>query len=128
MYKLVDKASSIIVVMIISSACVNNLYSLNVREYEVQYRSLVTAYSLLEKMIEDIGVARLFHEAERGSLGMLIERFLIENKVYNFTVVDVEFMDGRLIVGGGTLSGAPAETVLFKNRSRLVLKVWFKEG
>ena len=125
MFKLIDKAFSLIIVTVIVSSCLNNLYSLNVREYEEGYYSRLVCCQLLEKMLKEYGVIRLFHEAERGALGPLLQHFLQENGVYEYTIIVVELGSAKITVGAGRPSGTSVKLVLFMRDQRMVLNIWF---
>lgn len=125
MYKLVDKAFSLIIVTVIVSSCLNNLYSLNLREYEEEYYNRVVGYQLLEKILNEYGVIRLFHEAEKGELSPLLQQFLQENGVYEYTIIVVEFGSAKITAGAGRPSGIPVKLVLFMGGQSMVINLWF---
>ncbi|MCX8188529.1 MAG: hypothetical protein N3F64_02360 [Nitrososphaeria archaeon] len=125
MYNLLDKVSSMIVVIIFSLACINNLYLYNVEDYAIKYYNKVMAYQVVDRLLEEFGATRLFYEVEKGIVCRLLERFLIENKIFDSTLIIIEFRGSRYVVGGGSSLGSFAELVLCKKDCRMVLKVWF---
>ncbi|MEM1985742.1 MAG: hypothetical protein QXG36_05280 [Nitrososphaeria archaeon] len=127
MYNLLDKVSSMVVIIIFSLACINNLYMYNVSDYELQYHNKVMAYQIADSLLKEFGVPRLFYEVERGTVCRLLEGFLIENSIFDSVIIIVEFMGSRYVVGGGSYFGGFAELVLCNKGSRMVLKVWFMQ-
>ncbi len=125
MYKFIDKAFSLIIVAVIVSSCLNNIYTINLREYEEEYYNRVVGYQLLEKILNEHGVIRLFHEAEKGGLSPLLQQFLQENGVYEYTIIVVEFGSAKITAGAGRPSGTPVKLVLFMGGQCMVINLWF---
>ncbi len=116
-----------IVILIFSLACINNLYMYNLGEYELQYRNKVMAYQIVDSLLKEFSVPRLFYEVEKGDICRLLKRFLIENRIFDSTLVMIEFMGSRYAVGGGSSVGGFVELVVYKDSSRMVLRVWFMQ-
>lgn len=116
-----------IIVIIFSLACINNLYIYNVSDYGLHYHNKVVAYHIVDSILKEFGVTRLFHEVEKGNVCRILEVFLIENEIFDSTLIILEFMGSRYVVGGGDSLGGFAELVLYKKDSWMVLKVWFMQ-
>lgn len=116
-----------IVIIIFSLACINNLYLYNIGDYVLQYRNKVMAYQIVDSLLKEFGVPRLFYKVEKGDVCRLLEGFLIENRIFDSTLIMIEFMVSIYVVGGGSSVGGFAELVVCKDSSRMVLRVWFMQ-
>lgn len=85
------------------------------------------AYKVIDNILKEFGVIRLFYEVERGTVCQPLEKFLRENRIFDSTLIIIEFRDLKYVVGGGSFVGGFAELLIYKKGSRMVLKVWFMQ-
>lgn len=128
MYKLFDKLTSCIVIIVMTTVILNNLYFYSLHDYREAEDNQKKAQKVLEEFLIGYKIPRILEAIEAGTMQELLERFLSANRLHESTYMKISLGASSFSSGTPNLRNKGAATFnLFKADIELVIEVWVGE-